>query len=295
MKMEKLSLIPCTAFKSMKKAEKKTKPPAGWRAAWKKQESLGTGKSLEWQGLNYEQYQIGKKEWLYYGSHGVAALGLIVYVFYRSLPVIIALLPLGIAYPLFIKEDLKRKRMETLRLQFKDAILAVAEGLHAGYSVENAFAASLREMEQLYGKDSMIAGELRLILHKTAYNQTFEEAFRDFAARSGLEDVQSFADVFTAAQKSGGELMKIIARTAEIIGEKIRIQEDILTATASRRMEQKIMSGIPILIVFYIEFTSPGFFDVLYESVPGRLLMTVCLFVYFISCITAKRILEIET
>ena len=140
----------------------------------------------------------------------------------------------------------------------------------------------------------MIAGELRLILHKIAYNQTFEEAFRDFAARSGLEDVQSFADVFTAAQKSGGELMKIIARTAEIIGEKIRIQEDILTATASRRMEQKIMSGIPILIVFYIEFTSPGFFDVLYESVPGRLLMTVCLFVYFISCITAKRILEIE-
>lgn len=244
--------------------------------------------------MNYEQYQIGKKEWLYYGSQGVAALGLIVYVFYRSLPVFIVLLPLGIAYPLFIKEDLKRKRMETLRLQFKDAILAAAEGLHAGYSVENAFAASLREMEQLYGKDSMIAGELRLILHKTAYNQTFEEAFRDFAARSGLEDVQSFADVFTAAQKSGGELMKIIARTAEIIGEKIRIQEDILTATASRRMEQKIMSGTPILIVFYIEFTSPGFFDVLYESVPGRLLMTVCLFVYFISCITAKRILEIE-
>ena len=32
-----------------------------------------------------------------------------------------------------------------------------------------------------------------------------------------------------------------------------------MTATASRRMEQKIMSGIPILIVFYIEFTSPGF------------------------------------
>ena len=154
--------------------------------------------------MNYEQYQIGKKEWLYYGSQGVAALGLIVYVFYRSLPVFIVLLPLGIAYPLFIKEDLKRKRMETLRLHFKDAILAAAEGLHAGYSVENAFAASLREMEQLYGKDSMIAGELRLILHKTAYNQTFEEAFRDFAARSGLEDVQSFADVFTAAQQSGG-------------------------------------------------------------------------------------------
>ena len=71
-------------------------------------------------------------------------------------------------------------------------------------------------------------------------NQTFEEALGDFAERSGLDDVKNFADVFLAARKSGGELMKIIARTAEIIGEKIRIQEEILTATASRRMERNL-------------------------------------------------------
>ena len=45
-------------------------------------------------------------------------------------------------------------------------------------------------------------------------------------------------------------MVRIIARTAEIIAEKIRIQEDIMTATAARRMEQRIMSAIPLLIVF---------------------------------------------
>lgn len=95
-------------------------------------------------------------------------------------------------------------------------------------------------------------------------NLTFEDALGDFAARSGLDDVKNFADVFLAARKSGGELMRIITRTAEIIGEKIRIQEEILTATASKRMEQRIMSGIPVLIVIYIELTSPG---VLWDSV----------------------------
>ena len=97
-----------------------------------------------------------------------------------------------------------------------------------------------------------------------------------------------------AARKSGGELMKIIARTAEIIGEKIRIQEDILTMTASKRLEQKIMSAIPILIVFYIEFTSPSFFDILYTTLMGRVIMTFCLFVYLLACQTARMFLDIE-
>lgn len=220
-------------------------------------------------------------------------LALLSFVFYRNLLVFLVFMPLGACYPLFIKEDLKKKRMEMLTVQFKDAILSVASGLNAGYSVENAFAVSLDEVSRIYGKDSMIAGEIRLMLCKTRMNRTFEEALEDFAARSGLEDVRSFADVFLAARKSGGELMKIIARTAEIIGEKIRIQEDIMTATASKRMEQKIMSAIPILIVFYIEFTSPGFFDVLYTTLMGRIIMTLCLLTYLGACRLSKLFLEI--
>ena len=184
--------------------------------------------------------------------------------------------------------------LEKLRGEFKDAILAVASGLNAGYSVENAFAVSLKEMEEIHGSDSMIAKEIRLILRKVRMNLTFEDALGDFAARSGLDDVKNFADVFLAARKSGGELMRIITRTAEIIGEKIRIQEEILTATASKRMEQRIMSGIPVLIVIYIELTSPGFFGILYTTLIGRMLMTVCLAVYLASCWLADYFLEIE-
>lgn len=178
-------------------------------------------------------------------------------------------------------------------MQFKDAILSVASGLNAGLSVENAFAASLEEVNRIYGENSMMSEEIRLMFYKTRMNRTFEEALEDFARRSGLDDVRSFSDVFLAARKSGGELMKIIARSAEIIGEKIRIQEDIITATAAKRMEQKIMSAIPVLIVFYIEFTSPGFFQVLYTTLAGRVIMTVCLSIYLGACWLAKMILEI--
>lgn len=228
------------------------------------------------------------------GAQGVSGLALTVYVFYRSMPLFLVLLPACLAYPLLLRGTLKKKRLEILRLQFKDAILAVASGLNAGYSVENSFALALKEAERVYGSGAMICEEIRLLLAKVRMNGTFDEALEDFAERSGIDDIRSFAEVFLAARKSGGELMKIISKTAEIIGEKIRIREDILTATASRRMEQKLMSAMPALIVFYIDFSSPGFFDVLYETAPGRLLMTACLAVFLTAVWMAGKILEIE-
>lgn len=257
-------------------------------------ERLSTGKNSDLQGIEYETYTLSRREWVLYGAEGILLAAVLDYVFYRSFLLILLIFPAGILFPLALKKKLKQRRMEKLRGEFKDAILAVASGLNAGYSVENAFAVSLKEMEEIHGSDSMIAQEIRLILRKVRLNLTFEEALGDFAKRSGLDDVKNFSDVFLAARKSGGELMKIIARTAEIIGEKIRIQEEILTATASRRMEQKIMSAIPILIVVYIELTSPGFFEILYSTMGGRILMTICLGIYLVSCQLAKSFLEIE-
>ena len=257
-------------------------------------ERLSTGKNSDLQGIEYETYTLSRREWVLYGAEGILLAAVLDYVFYRSFLWILLIFPAGILFPLALKKKLKQRRMEKLRGEFKDAILAVASGLNAGYSVENAFAVSLKEMEEIHGSDSMIAQEIRLILRKVRLNLTFEEALGDFAKRSGLDDVKNFSDVFLAARKSGGELMEIIARTAEIIGEKIRIQEEILTATASRRMEQKIMSAIPILIVVYIELTSPGFFEILYSTMGGRILMTICLGIYLVSCQLAKSFLEIE-
>lgn len=298
MRTVKLSSIPCLSFGKEKGEMGRQRIMEIGNKLWMERlngsENSNIKKNSDWQGTEYEVYCLSKKEWLLYGGQGILYLALLTYVFYRNILMFLVFAPFGACYPLFLRKTLKKKRLETLRLQFKDAILSVASGLNAGYSVENAFAGALRETERIHGKDSMMAEELRLLLRKTRLNQTFEMALENFADRSGLEDVRNFSDVFLAARKSGGELMKIIARTAEIIGEKIRIQEDILTMTASKRMEQRIMSGIPLFIVFYIEVTSPGFFDILYKTLPGRIIMTVCAGIYLISCQTTRMILEIE-
>ena len=170
----------------------------------------------------------------------------------------------------------------------------LASYLGAGYSLENGLAMCTGELEGIYGKQGMITEEFAILASGVRMNRPVELLLMELGARSGLEDVEHFAQVFAAARRSGGELVGIINYTAGIIRDKVQVQEEIHTMTASREFEQKIMNGIPFLIVLYIDLTSPGFFRVMYETMMGRTVMTICLAVYLGAWLLSKRILEIE-
>lgn len=156
------------------------------------------------------------------------------YTFYRSMTMFLILLPAGLLYPVYKKMDLKRERTRQLGLQFKEAILVLASFLGAGYSLENGLAMSVAELEGLYGKEGMITREFTILSAGVRMNRQPEQLLMEFGSRSGLEDVDNFAQVFAAARRSGGELVEIIHYTAGIIRDKVQVQEEIHTMTASR-------------------------------------------------------------
>ena len=165
--------------------------------------------------------------------------------------------------------------------------------LSAGYSLENSLSLSVKELEGLYGKTGMITEEFSYMEAGVRMNRPVELLLADMGRRSGIQDVDQFARVFAAAKRSGGELTDIISQTAGIIRDKIQVQEEIHTLTAARVFEQKIMNGIPFGIILYIDFTSPGFFHVMYETWLGRIFMTACLGIYVGAVFLAKKILDI--
>ena len=244
--------------------------------------------------LNYRVYRLSLREWFLYGGQGVLLCALTAYTFYRSLAAFFLFLPLGLTYPLYKKKQLKKERLRQLTLQFKEGILVMSSFLSAGYSLENSLTMGTRELEQLYGSDAMITEEFRLLSAGIRMNRPPEILLMEFGERSGADDIDSFAQVFSAARRSGGELVEIIGHTVGIIRDKIQVQEEIHTMTAARVFEQNIMNGIPFLIILYIDVTSPGFFRIMYSTWAGRAVMTVCLAVYAGAAALAGYILDIE-
>lgn len=220
--------------------------------------------------------------------------GLFAYTFYRSWEVFLAALPAAFFYPLWERRRRKEKRQAMLASQFKDGMMILASGLSAGYSIENALTAGEQELTLLYGADGMITREFAGMAQQIRINRPVEQLLMDFAKRSGLEDVQNFAEVFSVAKRSGGDLGGIMRHTADMIRDKMQVREEIATLTASKQFEQKIMNMIPFLIVFYVDISSPGFFEQMYGTGLGRMLMSGCLVVYLTAYVLAQKILAIE-
>lgn len=227
-------------------------------------------------------------------GQGVLMAAAASYGCYRNLASFALFLLPACVYPVIYEKKWREEQLRKLERQFKEAIQIMSGALSAGYSVENAVGVSCRELEQLYGPEEMIVREFALMAGEMKMNRPVEEVFRNFADRSGLEEAERFAQIFQIAKRSGGRLVSIICRTVSIMEDRSQVKEEIRTMTASVQFEQKVMSVIPFLMIVYIDMTSPGFFQVMYETVMGKVIMSCCLAVYLLSCYLSRKILDIK-
>jgi tight adherence protein B len=125
-------------------------------------------------------------------------------------------------------------------------------------------------------------------------NQPVEVILKDFADRSGIDDIKNFAEVFDTAKRTGGDLIKIIRSTGNIIRDKIEVKREIITMITAKKFESNIMNLIPFGIIVYLRMFSPDFLSPLYHNLFGILFMTAILVIYYGISRIAMKITSIE-
>ena len=204
-----------------------------------------------------------------------------------------------ICIPFFIvdyremKKDKLKKQKRELTLQFKSMMEALVTSLTAGYSLERAFSDARRDMAFIYEEDAMIFRELDEIIAGLKVNIPVEKLLKDVGDRSGVEDIENFANVVTAAKRSGGNLVRIIEKTVRSISDKISLEEEMETLITAKKLEEKIMMVMPYGILLYLRVSNGGFLDVLYHNAFGIVLMTVFLLGVYLANVWASKIMDI--
>lgn len=187
-----------------------------------------------------------------------------------------------------------RKKESAFARQFKEAILTVSSALNTGYSVENAFRETKKELLLIYPEDARISKELQIVVRQLRLQVPVEQALEEFAGRVDLEDLRSFTAVFFAAKRSGGDMLAIIKDTAAQIGDKIDVKREIETILAAKQYEFRVMSAVPYVIIGYMTLSFPEFMGTLYGNLAGTGVMTVCLLIYVGAYYLGLKIIRIE-
>jgi tight adherence protein B len=243
--------------------------------------------------VDYRIYRLSAKETAVVVLEAAGITACIAILFYESLwaaalfPVMLILL-----WKRRVKEG-KAKRLEALSGQFLDAMRAVSAALLGGYSMENALKEAQKEIALLHGNKSNMYRELEEMNQSVQLCVPIEKLFADFGARSGVEEISNFAEVFAFAKRSGGDLVKIIETTTEHMRLKKETEQEIMVAVASRKLEQKIMDVVPLFILAYLRISSGDYLDIMYGNPFGVLVMTGCLLAYAASVFLSEKLLAI--
>ncbi len=225
---------------------------------------------------------------------GLAATVILGILFFQSVLGILVLSPVIPFYRSIRAKELMKEQKWRLNLEFRDGIAALAAALEAGYSAENAYEEAYKDLRQIYQEGALILREFSGIIHQIKMSIPVEKALYDFGERTGIEDIQSFSEVFHTAKRTGGDLIHIIKSTSSIISDKIEVKREINTLITGKRLEANIMKLTPLLILFYFSVSSPDFLTPLYHNLSGVLIMTLFLFSYLGAYLLIDKIVAIE-
>ncbi|MGN0488114.1 MAG: type II secretion system F family protein [Ruminococcus sp.] len=260
--------------------------------------------------INYKTYHFTKVEIISYTLLFFVVGGIVGLIFYMNLfmsegeatitthisNLIVFLLFGCISLRIFLpmrKTALYEKRNTKFTLQFREMLSSLSTSLSSGDNVYGAFNNAYAEICSQFGEGSMMAQELYVLVHGMDNGYTIVELLKDFSERSVSEDIINFVNVFETCYRTGGDMKAVIRNTYDLIGDKIAITEEIKTKLTSNKMQQNVMSIMPIVIIAFLRFSSSQFSEN-FSSPSGVVMMTVAVAIFVGSYLYGRKIIDVK-
>lgn len=211
-------------------------------------------------GTDYTVYILNSRERLVGMAAGFLVGFLAAYMYFDSqaLGIIVGLIAALKGKDIY-RSMLYNKRKKELRLQFRDLLESLSNSYTVGMTANKAFHNAYQDMVTEHGENSYITREVQLIcaMHDSQ-GVEIKDSVNDFAVRSGIDDVKSFAGVFEVSNELGGDIAKVIRETRDMIGDKIEIEMEIQTMVTGQKNQLNVLAIMPIVMAVLTKSFNTG-------------------------------------
>lgn len=216
------------------------------------------------------------------------------YSFYQSAIFSLLLTPLSLCFHSFERNRLHKKQKARMKLQFKDILLSLLSSLAAGRSLENSFQMAQSDMQLLYPnvEDEMML-ELAIINHKLKNGEVLEKSLEDLASRLQINEFSQFVEALQTCKRSGGDLLTVMRRTANMLSDQIEIDNEISVLIAQKRLESRMMMVAPFLFLQFLNLSAADYMLSLYSGI-GYVLITIVLLLLLLCFWLMNRLVRIS-
>ncbi|MDR1068013.1 MAG: hypothetical protein LBL36_02060 [Clostridiales Family XIII bacterium] len=230
-----------------------------------------------------------------YYTVAVPAFFLVGILFYHNIICAAALAAMSIPCKRFYNEHLAVKFKADMDVRVKDLLASLSSSFATGRHLTEALLEARGDLSLIYGESDVIMRELDEALDRLTVGLESEKTVMlDFAARCGSGDLRNFADVYFTCLTTGGDMMKAVHHSSIQIMDKIEIRRGIDTLIAQKKYETVILAVLPVIIMGFLQLSSPDYMRPLYGTPAGIVIMTAALAVMGFAFVWGQKITNVE-
>lgn len=192
---------------------------------------------------------------IYFIMLGTAATGALLTSILSSLAYLIPLGLIGGAlFPLFVLKFLVNRRRNKAVAQLPEALDVIIRSLKAGHPVPVSISLVGREMPDPIGS------EFGIVSDEISFGSDVSTAVQRLADRIGQEDFDLLAAMVRLQERTGGNLVELLASNADTIRQRQKMRLKIRAVSAEGRASALILNAAPIGLFLVVRLAAPDFY-----------------------------------
>jgi tight adherence protein B len=181
-----------------------------------------------------------------------------------------------------------RRRVQRFETQFPDCLEFIARSMRAGH----AFSVSLEMVHREFSEP--LAGEFRRTFEEQNLGQPLEIVLQKLQARVPSMDVQFFVSAVLLQKRTGGNLVELLDRLAQIIRERFKLRARVRAISAQGILSGRILTAIPAAVALVMFAANPKYTRFFVDDPIGHKLVAAALGLQLIGYLIIRKIVKIE-
>jgi tight adherence protein B len=161
----------------------------------------------------------------------------------------------------------RARRRESIDVQLREAVMALAAAVRAGLSVVRALEEAVRDSEE------PLRSALEGVLRRVEVGEPLEEALAGLATDLGSSEAGLLVTALSVHRRSGGELPAMLEEVAEIIRQRVDARRQVRALTAQGRASGAVLAVLPVAFVTLLSGTSGDGLGAFYRTPLGAVLL----------------------
>lgn len=182
----------------------------------------------------------------------------------------------------------KKKRVKLIRNEMLRAIIIMNNAFKSGKSTIQAVEIASRELPE------PISNEFNKIYTDLKYGLNVSTVFERFAKRNDVPEARYLAATLTTLNRTGGNIVKVFNSIERTMFDKKKLDEELKNLTASSNLVVKILFFEPIVFIGIIYFMDNAYFNPLFSTPLGFVVMAIMIIMFTIYIWLLRRIMRVD-